>query len=156
MQTTSVLPLRGTSGCLFDSLHLLLCSAQIRTLVAPLIKHDITLEGTACSDYNREGHSKSCQKSHTVMQTGNITLVHCHTNNINGNSVFGSFWFISWHPNPANVVLCCCAFQLHPWCKCKQGLTEQAASHLLGSEHTSALPWIGASQKHVMHVTAFC
>lgn len=58
MQTTTVLPLRGTSGCPFDSPHLPLCTPEIRTLVAPLIKHDITLEGITCSDYNREGHTE--------------------------------------------------------------------------------------------------
>lgn len=58
MQAASFLPLRGTSGCPFDSPHPLLRAAEIRTLVAPLIKHDITLEGITCSDYNREGHAE--------------------------------------------------------------------------------------------------
>lgn len=60
MQTASIVPLRRTSGCPFDLPHLLLFTAEIRTLVGPLIKHDITLEEITCSILTEKG-TLSCK-----------------------------------------------------------------------------------------------
>lgn len=50
--------LKENLWCPFDWPHLLLCTAEIRTLVGPLIRHDITLEEITCTDFNREWHTE--------------------------------------------------------------------------------------------------
>lgn len=56
MQTASILPLRRTSGSQFISPHLPLCTA--RTLIGPLIGHDITPREITCSGLNTEWHTE--------------------------------------------------------------------------------------------------